>query len=729
MSKTMDKTLPPTRTSRPQLENIRKVAVTKLGEQAQFLELDQHRPLMAIIQDICDTWKLQSPSDFALQFSEPNRKTYITERTRNDIQNGNVLELTLSPAKTAQNILDVLKGPKTERLEALKKLSILAGDSTFSMEFINRNGHDLIIEFVTSGQLNGDPLADTLKSFVSLMEHNVVQWDILRLDFIDKVSDCVVSSTAGNTCKQLALEILESVVLHSSESLHSKLEKTVTPEKIIPLLKSPQSGVQENAIALINAMISKAQADKKIKMFESLKAKSMRQEIINNILSGSKKIGTKMGYQLYVFQTLMMNMHEVRMNTPADPHDVTVLKSIDELRHIAFEMGTDQGSPAVKKATIARDNKKLGFENQTNPIQDFVVKTPPGLLALDNILYFAQNHGEIYVKVVLENSSRADEHDCPFIKAGITLTKILCDILKVGEMPQEECHNYYPMFFCHDKPFAEFFCVSIQILNKTWREMRASTEDFQKVLSVVKEQITRALVNKPTSFDAFRTKLNQLTYAEIIKIWEEERKIKEEWESQAKPIVDLRKKITPEIKELIRQHRLGYLVKGSRFPKYHNRGRMKDKFQYWRLAPNFKALHYGDCTEAEVPTLEQLSNKLLVVDIKSVVLGKTPVKEKTRRPNVDPHVAFAIMPDGPETEDNCHFFVASSSLEFGMWIDGLHALLQEEMGSPQAEEDLERLLSMEIKLRLLDTEGITIPTEPPHIPREPDNYNFAYPNI
>lgn len=40
----------------------------------------------------------------------------------------------------------------------------------------------------------------------------------------------------------------------------------------------------------------------------------------------------------------------------------TVLKSIDELRHIAFEMGTDQGSPAVKKATIARDNKKLGFE-------------------------------------------------------------------------------------------------------------------------------------------------------------------------------------------------------------------------------------------------------------------------------------------------------------------------------------------------------------------------------
>lgn len=38
------------------------------------------------------------------------------------------------------------------------------------------------------------------------------------------------------------------------------------------------------------------------------------------------------------------------------------------------------------------------------------------------------------LKVVLENSCRADEHDCPFARASIELTNMLCDILKVGEM-------------------------------------------------------------------------------------------------------------------------------------------------------------------------------------------------------------------------------------------------------------------------------------------------------
>lgn len=48
------------------------------------------------------------------------------------------------------------------------------------------------------------------------------------------------------------------------------------------------------------------------------------------------------------------------------------------------------------------------------------------------------------------------------------------------------------------------------------------------------------------------------------------------------------------------------------------------------------------------------------------------------------------------------------------------------MGSKLTKTDLDMLLSMEIKLRLLDTEGITIPENPPPIPKEPSNYDFAY---
>lgn len=50
------------------------------------------------------------------------------------------------------------------------------------------------------------------------------------------------------------------------------------------------------------------------------------------------------------------------------------------------------------------------------------------------------------------------------------------------------------------------------------------------------------------------------------------------------------------------------------------------------------------------------------------------------------------------------------------------------MTSDLTKQDLEMLLSMEIKLRLLDTEGINIPEQPPLIPKEPSNYEFAYAN-
>ena len=56
-------------------------------------------------------------------------------------------------------------------------------------------------------------------------------------------------------------------------------------------------------------------------------------------------------------------------------------------------------------------------------------------------------------------------------------------------------------------------------------------------MSVVKEQITRALDAQPATFDKFRNKLQDITYKKITEIWDNERKHKEDWESQAKPVV------------------------------------------------------------------------------------------------------------------------------------------------------------------------------------------------
>lgn len=48
------------------------------------------------------------------------------------------------------------------------------------------------------------------------------------------------------------------------------------------------------------------------------------------------------------------------------------------------------------------------------------------------------------------------------------------------------------------------------------------------------------------------------------------------------------------------------------------------------------------------------------------------------------------------------------------------------MMSDLTRNDLDTLLSMEIKLRLLDLENIQIPDAPPPIPKERSNYDFVY---
>lgn len=89
------------------------------------------------------------------------------------------------------------------------------------------------------------------------------------------------------------------------------------------------------------------------------------------------------------------------------------------------------------------------------------------------------------------------------------------------------------------------------------------------------------------------------------------------------------------------------------------------------------------------------------------------------------HLGFCITFDNNMDHPNCDF-VAPDEVTFNYWTDGINALLGEPMVSKQKEEDLKTLLAMEIKLRLLDTEGVDISKDPPPIPEEPDNYDFNF---
>nr|KAF6422267.1 engulfment and cell motility 2 [Rousettus aegyptiacus] len=464
-------------------------------------------------------------------------------------------------------------------------------------------------------------------------------------------------------------------------------------------------------------------------MANAFAQKHLRSIILNHVIRGNRPIKTEMAHQLYVLQVLTFNLLEERMMTKMDPNDQAQRDIIFELRRIAFDAESDPsnapGSGTEKrKAMYTKDYKMLGFTNHINPAMDFT-QTPPGMLALDNMLYLAKVHQDTYIRIVLENSSREDKHECPFGRSAIELTKMLCEILQVGELPNEGRNDYHPMFFTHDRAFEELFGICIQLLNKTWKEMRATAEDFNKVMQVVREQITRALPSKPSSLDQFKSKLRSLSYSEILRLRQSERMSQDDFQSP--PIVELREKIQPEILELIKQQRLNRLCEGSSFRKIGNR-RRQERFWYCRLALNHKVLHYGDLDDnpqGEV-TFESLQEKIPVADIKAIVTGKDcpHMKEKSAlKQNKEVlELAFSILYDPDETLN----FIAPNKYEYCIWIDGLSALLGKDMSSELTKSDLDTLLSMEMKLRLLDLENIQIPEAPPPVPKEPSSYDFVY---
>uniref|UniRef100_A0A6Q2XQD7 ELMO domain-containing protein n=1 Tax=Esox lucius TaxID=8010 RepID=A0A6Q2XQD7_ESOLU len=564
------------------------------------------------------------------------------------------------------------------KLEALKDLANSSRDVTFAQEFINLDGISLLTQMVESGTDFGDLLSFTLTAFVELMDHGIVSWDTFSVAFIKKIAGYVNKSAMDTAVLQRSLAILESMVLNSQD-LYQKVAQEITIGQLIPHLQGP------------------------------------------------KPINDEMAHQLYVLQVLTFNLLEDRMMTKMDPQDQAQRDIIFELRRIAFDVECEpnnSGSIEKRKSMYTRDYKKLGFINHVNPAVDFT-QIPPGMLALDNMLYFARHHQDAYIRIVLENSSREDKHECPFGRSSIELTKMLCEILKVGELRNENCHDFHPMFFTHDRSFEEFFCICIQLLNKTWKEMRATSEDFNKVMQVVREQIMRALTQKPNSLDQLKSRLQNLSYTEILKIRQSERMNQEDF--QSRPILELREKIQPEIMELIKQQRLNRLCDGTCFRKISSR-RRQDKFWYCRLSPNHKVLHYGDLEESpqgEVPH-DSLQDKLPVADIKSVVTGKDcpHMKEKgALKQNKEVlELAFSILYESDEYLN----FIAPDKHEYCVWTDGLNALLGKEMTSDFTKSDMDTLLSMEMKLRLLDLENIQIPEAPPPIPKEPSNYDFVY---
>ncbi|XP_034494062.1 engulfment and cell motility protein 3 isoform X3 [Ailuropoda melanoleuca] len=654
--------------------NVVKIAVQMPDAIPQLIQLDQAKPLAAVLKEVCDAWSLVHAGSYALQFADGHRR-YITENNRTEIKNGSILCLSTAPVMPfltppsspalfqslfafhpplcpqgdsgpqlrsappsghlslhtssscsltspslltsptpaqdleAERLLGGLQsGSRERRRETLQHLVSLAPDVTFAQEVISRDGLQRLGTIIEDGDDLGEVLTLALRAFLELMEHGMVSWETLSIPFVRKVVCYVNMNLMDAWVQPLALRLLESVTL-SSPALGQLVKSEVPLDRLLVHLQVMNQQLQTKAMALLTALLQGASPTERKHMLDYLWQRNLRQFIYKNIIHSAAPLGDEMAHHLYVLQALTLGLLEPRMRTPLDPYSQEQREQLQALRQAAFESeGESLGSGLSadrRRSLCAREFRKLGFSN-SNPAQD-LERVPPGLLALDNMLYFSRHAPSAYSRFVLENSSREDKHECPFARSSIQLTVLLCELLRVGEPCSETAQDFSPMFFGQDQSFHELFCVSIQLLNKTWKEMRATQEDFDKT------SCGSAACPPTTRCCSMGT---------------------------------------------------------------------------WRRAP------------AHPPWRACLSSDLY-------------------------ELAFSVSYDHGEAEAYLNF-IAPSKREFHLWTDGLSALLGSPMGSEQTRLDLEQLLTMETKLRLLELENVPIPEQPPPIPPPPTNFNFCY---
>ncbi|XP_053126547.1 engulfment and cell motility protein 3 isoform X3 [Hemicordylus capensis] len=593
----------------PPSKDVVKIAVQMMGAIPQLIELNQAKPLSAVVKEVCDAWNLNNSERFALQYVD-GHKAYITESNRGEIKNGSILQLATAPDQEAAKLHSGIQSNNMDvKTDSLKKLAEISRDVAFAQEFISRNGLSQLFLIVEADNNVGEILAHALKAFMELMEHDFVSWESLSPAFIKKIISYVNVVPMDTSIQQISLAILENMV-PTSRSLFELVKHEVTLNRLIVLLKAMNRQLQLKAMALLIALLLNASEPERKDMMDYLGEKNLRQFIHKNIVHASEPIGDEMAHYLYVLQSLTLNLLERRMRTPMDPYAQEQRELLQSLRHVAFESENESSAGGFnterRRSLCAKEFRKLGFMNNSNPAMD-LHRIPPGLLALDSMVYFSRHFASAYSRFILENSSREDKHECPFARGSVQLAFMLCEILHVGESCSETAQAFYPMFFGQEHFFEELFCICIQLLNKTWKEMRATQEDFDKVMQVVREQITRTLTLRPTSLELFKSRVNALNYSEILRLRQTERMHQEE--TLAAPVLELKERLKPELLNLIQQQRLLHLSEGTLFRKISSR-RRQDKLWYCRLSPNHKFLHYGDVEEGiQSPPVESLPEK------------------------------------------------------------------------------------------------------------------------
>lgn len=680
--------------------NVVKIAVknglsSSGGADTRLLQFSRSANLDVFMKDLCRHWNLDSDySEFALEFDANDE--VVNEDNRHKIVDGTVLKLGPTSTLLSKSIVDSLLTKGVEKSSS--SLEVLHGrlksSKTFAQDFVDLQGLGCLVNLVKDTanlEFKGSTLMlACLRLLLIDFKRTLEQKDL------DEMIDGIVTYIKSRHQNPDDARVSQGLaILRQLDTT----QRHVDVEELLNLaLASSDAGVQSQACILASQILEKMDTERTTVIRDVIVKTGPF--LVSNCLPAREG--------LHCLQDWILSSYSIQMKATVDSLDNQAVAMIKELRKIAFENNAnimDDRSQTLQRNRFADDYRSLGFESTRDPTEDF--RKPPGLLALTLMHGFATGNKDTFTRLVLESSCRGD--DCPFAATSIALVTVFCQVLKIADPPQRG--PFVPLVLNNKDFLEQMFAVCIQHLFKTWREMRATTKDLSKVLDVTREQMLTSLSKEPLTIDEFSAEL--LSYTQISESWKEATKARGD-QKDCKAINELRQLVQPELLNLVQRQRLNFICEGTKFTRQKREG---SKYIFAKLSSNHKTLYYGDWSDAAtIPALENLDKKIAVCDIKDFTSGPasneaTGLRNRNQQ-DVEKFITIHAETDTLE-------LIAPDSRTVDIWCDALNALMRRDMSSQKVGQDLDTLLSLEVRLRLLHVEGVELPNEQPQVPPLP----------
>ncbi|XP_074033990.1 engulfment and cell motility protein 2 [Leptinotarsa decemlineata] len=739
------------------VSNIAKISVEKHESKEQFLyDLDKNMPLCELVKDICKRSGLPVSTVYGLKLIQikndpvnPVIDSYVSEKNLKNIQHNDCLKIVFSIDYLLRDriIPHIDETGSLEREICYEALNKLCYDPVFIEELVeSENHHKLIKTFVNDEELKENELKALLatichlfqKGFITDTSHNFLQKTI-------KIIKKDVDNDSRDHVKY-ALAILHKILIQKDPTfLKWKIIKEVPITCITPYFLNRSAvgkRLQYGALLLINTIIRLCKGDQKKQLIKEMNLAKNRENIYKYIIEPGE-LDKDMQHELYVIQTYLLSLYDEAMKSEVSLTDNNVFKREE------FELEESD----IKRVTVLMDFDEVDISNKSSTVETMLAYSQPERWSLASLMsdksqssrkssfaYSSKSrNASIYLDYEMSSISYLtlealrhfkSTHKKNFYQSqieekvyepGIFVTservvKMLAKLLDIGLDPPDSKSVFYQPIVFNTSPrqpfFLELFSRTMWLLSKTRREMKVSTiEDYSKVMNVLQKQVKIVLTKRPMTIKILTDEIKEINFTTVSEHWqkEKEEELKYFLENN-QSIQELREKFNDKNESYVVENRKNIIKKGDFFPNVYEKKTSGSMFV--ELSKNEKELLLYHVIDEKTQSKE-LREKVKLAEITHVATG---LNCKHIHLCKSPLLAFSILIN--YTEKQWHF-IAKDECTACYWIDAFHILTGNPKRSNRYKKELEELVEMDLRLKIIELQNISIPKNPPPLPPLP----------